>query len=307
MSDSWQDPVLSAGDVLRLVRQHVPAAANLTAVDESGRKGRAYLVDGDIVLKAHRPRRLRGRLVEEFETSLEKEAFFLQKMNRQGLDVPRMLGYGRDGAVEYVCMSRIQGRSLRAGSGGAQARGDALVALGETLARIHSMPQEELLGSGLFPVDRTAGEVRSRMAALFARVATAADALSEEWRLSLDAREVAKRALDFLPASIEPVALHSNPAPEHVFVDPATGRFSGLIDFADAYISHPAFDLRPWRVPPERELVLRGYTRVRPITGDFLGAMRAAMLLGEMANVLRMRRSPAEAEAVIGELLTEGE
>src|SRR5438067_742025 len=65
--------------------------------------------------------------------------------------------------------------------------------------------------------------------------------------------EVARRALAALPPSDVRVALHSNPAPEHTFVDPASGAYTGTIDFGDAYISHPALDLRRWRDPADRE------------------------------------------------------
>ena len=44
-------------------------------------------------------------------------------------------------------------------------------------------------------------------------------------------------------AALAPVLLHSNPGPTQVFVDPANGRFRGLIDFGDSYLSHPALDL----------------------------------------------------------------
>ena len=37
--------------------------------------------------------------------------------------------------------------------------------------------------------------------------------------------------------------LHSNPGPTQVFVDPANGRFRGLIDFGDSYLRHPALYL----------------------------------------------------------------
>ena len=107
---SDKDPVVPDHVVLKLVRRHVRSAKAVTAVDESGRKGRAYFIDDRIVLKTHRPIRLRGRAVEEFETSLEKEAFFLQQMEGDGrIKTPKLLSYGRDSDVEYVCMTRMRG------------------------------------------------------------------------------------------------------------------------------------------------------------------------------------------------------
>src|SRR5438105_321198 len=110
----FADPVLSSDAVLALVKRHVQSARELTFVDESGRKGRAYFVDDDIVLKTQRPRRLRTRVIEEFETSLEKEFFFLQQIEREpSIPAPGALGYGRDGQVEYLCMTRVPGVNLR--------------------------------------------------------------------------------------------------------------------------------------------------------------------------------------------------
>jgi hygromycin-B 7''-O-kinase len=49
------DPVLAESVVLRLVRQFVPTAQAVTAVDESGGEARTYRVDDTIVLKTQRP------------------------------------------------------------------------------------------------------------------------------------------------------------------------------------------------------------------------------------------------------------
>src|SRR4051794_35762650 len=96
------DPVLDAERVLSLVRRHVPDAEAVTGVDESGGEARTYAIDAGLILKTQRPHRLRPR------TSLEKETFFLQHLAHVAeLPVPRVLGYGRDGDVEYICMTRI--------------------------------------------------------------------------------------------------------------------------------------------------------------------------------------------------------
>jgi hypothetical protein len=55
------------------------------------------------------------------------------------------------------------------------------------------------------------------------------------------------------------VALHSNPGETHTFADPLKRSFTGLIDFGDAYVSHPAFDLVRWKETSDRTLVLDGY------------------------------------------------
>ena len=98
------DPVLDEQTVCGLARRHVPGAAQVTGVDESGGEARTYAVDKDIILKTQRPHRVRPR------TSLEKEVFFLKRLAAYPeISVPRVLGYGREGGVEYICMSRMAG------------------------------------------------------------------------------------------------------------------------------------------------------------------------------------------------------
>ena len=65
--------------------------------------------------------------------------------------------------------------------------------------------------------------------------------------------------------SLQPDALapiHSNPGPEHVFVDPETLAFTGVIDFGDAYVSHPSFDMRRWSSPEDRAALEEPYREV---------------------------------------------
>ena len=101
----------------------------------------------------------------------------------------------------------------------------------------------------------------------------------------LRADEEAERTLAALPNSTECVALHSNPYHEHTFVDPASGAYVGLIDFGDAYISHPTFDLRRWRTRPEREALLAGYTAGEPVDEDFRRTWLVAQVLGDLGAV----------------------
>lgn len=257
------DPVLSDEALLDIVRRHVPAARRVTAVDESGRKARAYFIDGAIVLKTRRPVRLRSRPVEEFETSLAKEAFFLGQMARDaGIRAPRPLGSGREGGVEYVCMTRMPGVSLRRAQLDPEQRAEVLKELGLTLRRIHCLRVSPFAASGLVPDDGTPAQLRARLEGLFARMAGALAELPAEWRIGLDPGEVAAKAPAALGDQRSRAVLHSNPAGEHVYVDPKSGRFEGLIDFGDAYISHPALDLRPWREPDDRAAIIPA-TRAR--------------------------------------------
>ena len=67
-----------------------------------------------------------------------------------------------------------------------------------------------------------------------------------------------------------------------------------MIDFGDAYISHPALYLRPWRVLAEREALLAGYTADGPVADEFLATWLVAQVLGAMAAIAG---SPALAPA----------
>src|SRR3954453_5779527 len=155
------DPVLPGATGLKLARRQGIAAARLSAVDESGRKGRAYVLDERVILKTHRPNRLRGRLVEEFETSVEKEAFFLRKLSQHPeIRTPHFLGYGRADGVEYVCMSRLVGITLRHSSVASAQHHAVLRQLGQLLARIHQLPVAPFVASGLFPHDGGPAELR---------------------------------------------------------------------------------------------------------------------------------------------------
>lgn len=299
------DPALGEETVLALVRRHFPSAKGLTGVDESGRKGRAYLIDDGLVLKTRRPIRLRGRRVEEFETSLEKEAFFLRQMNAAGLPVPRLLGFGREGKVEYECMTRMPGAGMRRAGVPADARPTVLRELGRTLRRVHSLPQAPFLESGLFPNDGSPDETRTKLQGLFARLVNAIHEVPERWPISASPEAVAARAIRALPRSTVTVALHSNPAPEHVFVDPDTGVFQGLIDFGDAYIGHPAFDLRPYREPADYVPLLEGYAEAGKVSDEFIVTWKVGLVLGEMAGFVRGRQFAAQFAENLNRLLAE--
>jgi aminoglycoside phosphotransferase (APT) family kinase protein len=105
------------------------------------------------------------------------------------------------------------------------------------------------------------------------------------------------------------VALHSNPYLEHVFVHPDTGAYSGLIDFGDAFISHPACDLRRWTLPADREALLQGYTADGPVSDGFLATWRVlriftdAMIMAYYAD--RAPERAAEGTADLERLLAE--
>jgi hygromycin-B 7''-O-kinase len=229
------DPVLDDALVLALVRRHVPDAQGVTGVDESGGEARTYAVDEQFILKTQRPHRLCPR------TSLAKEATFLRHLAAVGdIPVPRVLGEGQDEPIEYLCLTRIPSAAVIQQSISGAARMGVLQDLGQVLRQIHSIPQESLLASGQCPIDRTAADLRARLAEAFDEVLAALERTGGVWTGAQPARAVAEAALAWLPHTTAFVALHSNPGAEHTFADPLTQTYTGTIDFGDAYISHPA-------------------------------------------------------------------
>jgi aminoglycoside phosphotransferase (APT) family kinase protein len=273
------DPVLDPATVLRIVRQHVRGAAAVTAVDETGGEARTYMVDDGIVLKTQRPQQLRER------TSLEKETFFLNALAAASdVRVPRVLGYGRDGDVEYICMSRMPGVAARTVTIEGAARAALLRELGGMLLRIHALPRLQFFDHPLFPGPRSTEAFEERLRAGFERAVETIERDPTVWGLAEPPRAIADRVIATQRGAVDLVALHSNPGPEHVFVDPATLRLTGIIDFGDAYIAHPAFDMR-WPRPEDRDALLAGYTEERRPSEMFLAAWRASQVLADMTVI----------------------
>lgn len=294
------DPVLDAESVLTLARRHAPAVRAVTAVDESGGEARAYAVDNDVIVKTQRPHRLRPR------TSLEKEVCILRLLAADpAISVPRVLGYGNEGGVEYICMTRMPGVAARHHALAGEPRAAMLQQLGRTLRRIHEIPQQRLLVSGLFPSDRSLDDLRARLSSRFARLAGVIKTTPDEWPLAQSPQDVAAAALRALPEPERMAALHTNPGPEHVFVDPETGSFSGLIDFGDACISHPALDLRQWRTPADRSAVLEGYAADGRISDAFMTTWRIGLIMSEVTAIASRRPGHADAAENLRGLLRE--
>ena len=278
------DPILEPDYVLSLVRRHAPAR-EVRKVEESGGEARAYMVDDGIILKVQRPHRLRPR------TSLEKEGFFLNQLAPYAeICVPRVLGYGRDAEVEYICMTRMEGvASLNVGLSSEERR-SMLGALGRTLRRLHSVNQEPFRNSPLLPGDRSIEDLRARLQALLQQAVTAAHAEPSLWTLAMKPEVMAKRIMERMPKSASLIVLHSNPGPEHVFLDPLTKQFTGLIDFGDAYISHPGFDIR-WPRPEDRAAIMAGYQAEAALDDDSLETWRTVYMISEMTASMASRSS----------------
>ncbi len=274
------DPILADATVLSLVQRHAGEVRAVTEIDESGGEARTYTIDETITLKVQRPHRLRPR------TSLEREVVFLNHLAASPeIRVPQVLGYGREGSIEYTCMTRMPGVAVGHATLSPAARRAAILALGRMLRRIHQLDQQLLIQSGLFPTDRTCAAIRTRLQGHVAEIIEKMHASGRAWPLAIPIEDVAARALAALPETNECVALHSNPGPSHTFVDRASGRLTGLIDFGDAYISHPALDLWRWRLPDDRVAVFEGYTAEEQVSDAFLATWQVMSILADMAVI----------------------
>lgn len=304
------DPILPDEVVLTLARRHEPDARTVSGIDESGGEARTYLIDDRMILKTQRPQQLRPR------TSLEKEVFFLQQLAAAtpDLSVPRVLGYGRertpddtlDGTlIEYTLMTRMPGVAMRRMNLDAGARRAVLLQLGTVLRRIHALPLAPFIASDRFPGDQSFVDTQIRFGNAFNDLADTIRVQERPWRLPLTPEQVGAKAIASVPRSAERIALHSNPYLEHVFVDPQRGTYTGLIDFGDAYISHPAFDLRRWNRPADRDALLEGYTSEQPISDAFLATWRAVMILGDVTTIAYYPEQAAEAEQDLLTLLAQ--
>lgn len=288
------DPVLDDDLVLRIVRTHAPGGT-VRSVDESGGEARTYAVDDDIILKTQRPHRLRPR------TSLEKEGRFLDALATYGgLPVPRNLGYGRHGSVEYLVLTRVPGVALIRFSGNVDGRAAALRGLGRALRAIHRIDQR-FAADPLFPGDVRASDLRDRFATGFGRHLGSAEARAR-WSGQLDLDAVAGWALAAIPTETAPVALHSNPSAVHTFVDATSGALTGLIDFGDAYRSHPALDLLVWS-GDDADCVLEGYEADGRVEEGFHAVRRIGLVLRELNLVARGQRTTAEATPVVNRIV----
>jgi aminoglycoside phosphotransferase (APT) family kinase protein len=289
------DPVLSDDLVLALVRKHVPNAKAVTGVDETGGEARTYAIDETMIFKTQRPQQLRPR------TNMRKEVVFLRQLEGvEGVSVPRVLGYGHpEPLIEYTLMTRMSGVAFRNASLEGETRRQALRDQGRMLRRIHSIPQEPLRASGLFFGDQSAVDVRWRLGGIFDDVCGKIKQEGKSWTFRLPPEEVGRRLMRTLPDQTTIVALHSNPGPEHTFVDLATGKLTGIIDFGDAYFSHPVSDVRRFRAPADRAAVLEGYLEAGPLSADFMANWRVGC---GIANMVAMIYSPELQNIALEEL-----
>ncbi|TVY04014.1 phosphotransferase family protein [Paenibacillus cremeus] len=290
-----QDPILDDALVLSLVRRHVPEAQSVTGIDETGGEARTYAVDELIILKTQRPHKIRP------STSLEKEAFFLRELEKYpDISVPRVLGYGREGSIEYTCMSRIPGIAVKYASLAFEARNNMLIELGKRLRRIHGAVQQPFIESGLFPGDRTFEDTKTRLKSAFDKEIGKIVLRGNADEIEL-AQGIATKALAHLPDNDVLVAVHANPATTHTFVDPETGHYTGTIDFGDAYISHPVFDLRRWGLL-DRGTLLAGYVSEKPVSEEFMRVWDVVQILDSFTVSSNKENMSADLAAILEKL-----
>jgi aminoglycoside phosphotransferase (APT) family kinase protein len=296
------DPVLDEATVLRFVRYTVPSASKVTGINESGGEARAYVIDDRYILKTQRPHRVRPR------TSLKKEVVHLLNIAALAPDVyvPRVLGFGgHTGSIEYILMTRIPGVPVRDVALEGQARSRLLVDLGRSLRRLHSLPLRPFEDTGLFPGDKNAEEVRSRLTNGMRRAVDVISTSDEAWTLGISPEAILEKCTSGIDASHIRAALHANPGPEHVFVDPSTLQFQGIIDFGDAYISHPALDMTRWSSLQDRAALIEGYGSEMAVENSFIATWRAVMVSSLMAIVAGLRPgpvSPARRQTALADL-----
>jgi Ser/Thr protein kinase RdoA (MazF antagonist) len=175
--------------------------------------------------------------------------------------------------------------------------------LGRTLRRLHSISQAPFYGSALFPGSRSQEAFVARVRATLAHAVHVIGATPHLWPLDVSPEQLASQVLAGLPASVELVALHSNPGPVHTFVQPETCAFVGLIDFGDAYISHPALDWR-WPTHADRVALLHGYCADTPVTDAFLAAWHAVLVLSDLAAVATRPETRPQALERLRDLIT---
>ena len=152
--------------------------------------------------------------------------------------------------------------------------------LGSFLSALHSFPlaAAERVGVPREPLEDVLNEVKDDALADLPRVREVAPgAPIAEWRRGLSA------GVD-VPATAREVLLHNDFAAEHVLIDPAEGKITGVIDWSDMTIGDPVVDfagLFHWGGEALADSVLASYSgslddsRLR--CARYLGACRGAM------------------------------
>ncbi|MHB1505687.1 MAG: phosphotransferase family protein, partial [Sulfobacillus sp.] len=180
---------------------------------------------------------------------------------------------------------------------------DTLHDLGRVVRRVHAIQQAPLKASGLFPEEFTPDDLRASIDEDITDLAARMASQQLVWPLAMPAADLAKELTSLVPERTLAIALHTNPGPTHTFVDAPTGRFRGLIDFGDAYIGHPAFDLWQWGDPADRQAVLVGYQAAGPLDEGFWPLWDVVQVISDLVAIVRDRPYQARCAAHLAELV----
>jgi aminoglycoside phosphotransferase (APT) family kinase protein len=206
------------------------------------------------------------------------------------VSVPKVLGYDKEETVEYTVMTRMPGKAVKYSDLTAKQREAMYFELGKTLAKIHSLDKNIFVESGLFSDIDIPSDMRERLKMRFERVTKwILDRTEHITQADIDtATAQAMAIIGNVPDAEVLVALHSNTGAEHVFVN-EDGTFSGVIDFGDAYISHPICDFRSTPVR-DRAMLLEGYKAVTELSDNFKQMWNAVYAIDSIVDVLRNKQ-----------------
>jgi aminoglycoside phosphotransferase (APT) family kinase protein len=283
-----REPARPLSDVLarRLIAEHFP---QLGAIRVTGRDHGVdhYAVEIDGVWIFRFPKRA------EYEPALRRELDLLRELGpRLAVPVPR---YEHLGVGTPAFPSIFAGYRTLAGTPAIAVPADGIdfadlaARVGGVLAALHAFPLREAERLGVV------------------RLAEDEDlaARREEHRAGLDAlrdalpRDVFDRCRRHLEGPVppphpdRPCLLHGDLSADHLLIDP-TGKVSGLIDWTDAFLGDPAYDLAylwAWQGEDLVENVLgRSSLSVDPGFRDRVRAYGVCIALDEIAYGIEVRR-----------------
>lgn len=173
-----------------------------------------------------------------FEADLAREAAVLPVAVAAGVAAPSIVEY----SGSYMVMTRVPGVDLSSST----LDPAVLAAVGVELAKLHTVASVPGLAASADPADP---------AVVVAELASEGwlDRDAAVWLTGWFARLAAR-----IPASVAPVLVHGDIAPQNLIADPDTGALTGIVDWGDAALDDPAVDfakLPLWTVGP----VLTGY------------------------------------------------
>lgn len=199
----------------------------VVAIPSQGVANLTYSLGADLVLRVARP---------GFADDLARELIAIPFAIAAGVVAPVIVEHGQDGAGQpYLVQNRCAGVLLADVDEAVAAA--AYNELGHLLARLHRADVSQL------------GTLRR---APLSDPTEVVDELGEfGWISGTDVawlRDWFVRLAGLGGRSPEPALLHGDASPSNVLVDPANGRVTGLLDWGDAALGDPAFDLA--KIPP---------------------------------------------------------